>query len=408
MARKRKKGSQKRQNAAGDSRVSVLTEDGDTFNPFKDIKNVNVEVLKKTNKIDNKKKNIKKEPIVEKLDDDVSFADIFQQWEKGGVINAKKANQTPKKEADNEDFAKIFDQWEISQGLKPKYAKKPKDSPNRKVSKYKPTKDFGKLLDQFENGTSLNNKTDKKIKQKNNKKIYSKKELNQNNSIEKEEKVLKNISSHQIKEDDKISDAKKDVAWSANSNYSPKIESVDKKEPSPKSEKDKHGQKNSDNSNLRGKEISDMDIKVQSPKTKSKWDFSDIYGAWESKHSEEEMIEAKKLKEKKESKGISISYLRSMKPQDEIDLHGLTSDIAALKVSEFLVNSRNKGLKKVSIITGKGLHSENGKCVLREVALEEIRFSNIVREAYHPKAIDGGSGVIWVIFKSITDKKIYY
>jgi DNA-nicking Smr family endonuclease len=97
-----------------------------------------------------------------------------------------------------------------------------------------------------------------------------------------------------------------------------------------------------------------------------------------------------------------------MKPQDEIDLHGLTSDIAALKVSEFLVNSRNKGLKKVSIITGKGLHSENGKCVLREVALEEIRFSNIVREAYHPKAIDGGSGVIWVIFKSITDKKIYY
>jgi DNA-nicking Smr family endonuclease len=408
MARKRKKGSQNRQNAAGDSRVSVLTEDGDTFNPFKDIKNVNVEVLKKTDKINNKKKNIKKEAIVEKLDDDVSFADIFKQWEKGGVVNAKKVKQTPKKEEENEDFAKIFNQWEISQGLKPKYAKKAKDNPNRKVSKYKPTKDFGKLLDQFENGTSLNNTTDKKIKQKNNKKIDSKNELNQNNSFKKEEKVLKNKSSHQIKEDDKISDAKKDVAWSANSNYSPKIESVDKKEPSPKSEKEKYGQKKRDNSDLRGKEISHMDQKVQSPKTKSKWDFSDIYGAWESKHSEEEMIEAKKQKEKKDSKGISISYLRSMKPQDEIDLHGLTSDIAALKVSEFLVNSRNKGLKKVSIITGKGLHSENGKCVLREVALEEIRFSNIVREAYHPKAIDGGSGVIWVIFKSITDKKIYY
>jgi DNA-nicking Smr family endonuclease len=141
----------------------------------------------------------------------------------------------------------------------------------------------------------------------------------------------------------------------------------------------------------------------------SKWNFSDIYRAWSSQNEEEKAIlEAKKLKDKKENKGISISYLRSMSPQDEIDLHGLTSDLALLKTREFLEQSRDKGMKKVSIITGKGIHSKDGKGILQDVALSEIRLSGIVREAYNPKAMDGGSGAIWVIFKSTTDKKVYF
>ncbi len=97
-----------------------------------------------------------------------------------------------------------------------------------------------------------------------------------------------------------------------------------------------------------------------------------------------------------------------MSPQAELDLHGLISDVAMLKTREFLEQSRGKGLKKVSIITGKGIHSKDGKGVLQDVVLSEIRLSGIVREAYNPKAIDGGSGAIWVIFKSTTDKKIYF
>lgn len=141
----------------------------------------------------------------------------------------------------------------------------------------------------------------------------------------------------------------------------------------------------------------------------SKWNFSDIYKVW-SKESEEEkaIAEAKRQKDKKDCKGISISYLRSMSPQAELDLHGLTSDIALLRTREFLEKSRADGLKKVSIITGKGNHSKDGKGVLQEVALSEISLSGIVREAYNPKAIDGGSGAIWVIFKSKGEKKVYF
>ncbi len=146
-----------------------------------------------------------------------------------------------------------------------------------------------------------------------------------------------------------------------------------------------------------------------SEETQSKWNFSEIYQAWSNSTEEDKAIAAaKKLKAKKESKGISISYLRSMCPEAELDLHGLPSDVAFIRTREFLERSRANGIKKVSVITGKGLHSEDGKGVLRDTALSAIRLSGIVREAYHPKACDGGSGAIWVIFKSTTDKKVYF
>ncbi|MBK5202034.1 MAG: Smr/MutS family protein, partial [Spirochaetaceae bacterium] len=141
----------------------------------------------------------------------------------------------------------------------------------------------------------------------------------------------------------------------------------------------------------------------------TKWNFSDIYQAWSNSNEEDKAIaEAKKMKTKKDNKGISISYLRSMSPQDELDLHGLVSDMAFIRTREFLERSRDNGLKKVSIITGKGLHSSDGIGILRDTALSAISLSGIVREAYHPKACDGGSGAIWVIFKSTTDKKVYF
>lgn len=408
MAKKRKKGSHNRHNAAGNSRVSVLTEDGDTYNPFKDIKRENVTAkIKSTTKNVKPKSYTQKEKIVEELDKGVSFAEIFEQWEKGGIVESKKGKTIVKTEEEKEDFAKIFEEWEISQGIRPKHSKKAKVNENRKVSKYKPTKDFGQLLEQFEKGPLENKSSVKTVKIKSvnvsNNKISNDLVVKDNAVlVEKDDVSKKTESNPPLKKEDK------NVAWSANkglTNISKK--EVIKEKPLSHKKEDNEIKKSSNSfSNNRN------DVAPPSKSKKHKWDFSDIYGIWETKHNEEEALKkAKQLKEKKEKKeckGISISYLRSMKPEAELDLHGLTSDIAALKVSEFLVSSRNKGLKKVSIITGKGLHSENGKAILRDIALEEIRFSNIVREAYHPKAVDGGSGVIWVIFKSTTDKKIYY
>ncbi|MGD1820505.1 MAG: Smr/MutS family protein [Pleomorphochaeta sp.] len=393
MARKRKKSPQNRQNAAGNSRISVMSEEDDTYNPFKDIKKIDavtkINTSKKSNTVKNKSKN--NDLVVEDLGD-VSFAQVFEQWENGGVVNKKSID---KKDEKSEDFSSIFEQWEISQGLKPKYGKKVKDNPNRKSSNYSPTKDFGQILNEFEKGPTKS--PFKKQKSKNKEKFDAKKDTTKvvNTTLETKEKPSK--------EKKIIKDSRVDIAWPMENSKDVFVSEnkeilveVENKEELAKNTSQKYYKKNKwkdqkdDNSN------------------KVKWDFSDIYNSWEAKHDDSKSIEEKKNREKKESKGISISYLRSMSPEAELDLHGETSDIAALKVSEFLNNSRNRGLKKVSIITGKGLHSENGKSVLKDIVLEEIRCSNIVREAYHPKAISGGSGVIWVIFKSISEKKIYY
>ncbi len=425
MSRKRKKGSQNRKNATGDSRVSILTEEKDTYNPFKEINKLDSVVkIKESTKIN---KNIKKrEEIVEKLDQDVSFKDIFEQWEKGGIVDNFSANKKKKiiKHEEKENFANIFEQWEISQGIKPKKTFKKKDSQdlNRKVSEYNPTKDFGQLLEQFETGITPNKKANVKDNNKSNESVASNKKTS---NIIIEESVIKtvefdnkqNISNNEIKDVEIVAEeivTEKKVVWSSRKSqvdkkslFEEKIEekenlNFDNKNPKNNESKNKE---NYNKGEFKKNKPNNVDKKII---VDSKWDFSSIYDNWQTHHDEAALIESAKAKDKKENKGISISYLRSMKPEAEIDLHGLTSDIAALKVSEFLTNSRNKGLKKVSIITGKGNHSENGLAVLRDVALEEIRFSNIVREAYHPKAIYGGSGVIWVIFKSITDKKIYF
>jgi DNA-nicking Smr family endonuclease len=56
-----------------------------------------------------------------------------------------------------------------------------------------------------------------------------------------------------------------------------------------------------------------------------------------------------------------------LKPQDEIDLHGLTVDEATEKVRFFLQNSIYQGLQVVIVITGKGLHSNNGPVLRRSI-----------------------------------------
>lgn len=387
MAKKRKKGHHKTQNAAGNSRISVLSEESDTYNPFKDIKKMDVvEKVNKTEKV--KKSALKQNDKIIEIDEDISFEDIFNQWENVGVVNTKKTRKNENEKSQNEDFGSILDQWEISQGLKPKYSKKVKDSKNRKASDYKPTKDFSQILNEFENGGIKEKKSQKK---ENNDKIVEKKEIVKNQ--EKLEPI-------EIEQNNKTLNSKSNVSWSSSSfkkiNNEEKSTEEEKNYPKKKEYKKR---KNDDSFKKENK---------KSVKVDSRWDFSNIYGSWETNHDDSKYIEEKKKSEKKENKGISISYLRSMSPEAEIDLHGVTSDIAALKVSEFLDKSRKNGLKKVSIITGKGLHSESGKSKIKDVVLDEIKYSNIVREAYHPKAVHGGSGVIWVIFKSISEKKIYF
>jgi len=107
-----------------------------------------------------------------------------------------------------------------------------------------------------------------------------------------------------------------------------------------------------------------------------------------------------RLSEKETKEYLTINQARSMKIQDELDLHGLTKETAKKRIINFLKASKKAGLIKINIIFGKGIHSLNGNGILEEVVMQEIHNSSIIREFYTPKAKDGGSGALTVILKN--------
>ncbi len=131
------------------------------------------------------------------------------------------------------------------------------------------------------------------------------------------------------------------------------------------------------------------------------WSFADTYRKWNEIADESAAIQ-KARKEKKEAKDTerTIGELRALEPEETLDLHGMTVLEAEKATSDFLRAAKDKHLIKVAIITGKGLHNDKGYSLLKEAALFQIRLSKVVREAYTPKAMHGGSGVVWVILKA--------
>ncbi len=55
-------------------------------------------------------------------------------------------------------------------------------------------------------------------------------------------------------------------------------------------------------------------------------------------------------------------------PQAQLDLHGYTAATAERKAETFIRNARMHGTQTLLIIVGKGLHSDDGRAVLRDVA----------------------------------------
>ncbi len=130
------------------------------------------------------------------------------------------------------------------------------------------------------------------------------------------------------------------------------------------------------------------------------WSFADTYRQW-NKVSDERGALANSMKEKREEKPAfrSVSALRAMEPEVTLDLHGMKVVEAEQACASFLKDCSSNGLRKVSIITGKGLHNDKGFSLLKDAALSAIRTSGVVSEAYTPKAQYGGSGAIWIILK---------
>lgn len=95
----------------------------------------------------------------------------------------------------------------------------------------------------------------------------------------------------------------------------------------------------------------------------------------------------------------SHTYLREMRHEAVVDLHGLTAEEAYVKLESFISVCYRDGLRKVLIIHGKGNHSKGSDPVLGKVVRSFIEGDKRLGMSGHPERKDGGSGATWVIIK---------
>ena len=96
-----------------------------------------------------------------------------------------------------------------------------------------------------------------------------------------------------------------------------------------------------------------------------------------------------------------------------IDLHGYTLEEANIAIEKFILQSYKQNIKKLIVVTGKGLHSnkENDPYVSKDMSIlkysvpEFINNNNklmsLIVEMKDAKIEDGGSGAFYIYLKKI-------
>jgi DNA-nicking Smr family endonuclease len=83
--------------------------------------------------------------------------------------------------------------------------------------------------------------------------------------------------------------------------------------------------------------------------------------------------------------------------QDELDLHGMIADEAALATADFLAESRRRGVRCVRIIHGKGRGSRGREPVLKVRIRAQLQRRDEVLAYVEPREIEGGGGAVVVL-----------
>ncbi|MEW6374065.1 MAG: Smr/MutS family protein [Pseudomonadota bacterium] len=89
--------------------------------------------------------------------------------------------------------------------------------------------------------------------------------------------------------------------------------------------------------------------------------------------------------------------------QDELDLHGMTRDIARGQLGDFLRRSTRRGVRCVRIIHGVGYGSPGGEPVLRSVVHSWLVQKDEVVAFCVAGRTDGGNGALIVLLKPALD-----
>ena len=129
---------------------------------------------------------------------------------------------------------------------------------------------------------------------------------------------------------------------------------------------------------------------------------------WENFLSKNETLPNKDLKFSKKR----ISQTKSF------DLHGYTLDEANIKVKQLIKDSYDKGINKLTIVTGKGLHSDNKKNPYVSKDLGILKYSvpeyinkdkelmKLIIDIKDANIEDGGSGAFYIFLKKKLQNKL--
>jgi DNA-nicking Smr family endonuclease len=103
--------------------------------------------------------------------------------------------------------------------------------------------------------------------------------------------------------------------------------------------------------------------------------------------------------------GVRIQVMRRLRrglyPIDnELDLHGLTQSAARNELADFIARSRDGGLRCVRIIHGKGYRSGARGPVLKTAVNLWLRRHMDVMAFVSARAIDGGTGAMYVLLRA--------
>lgn len=102
--------------------------------------------------------------------------------------------------------------------------------------------------------------------------------------------------------------------------------------------------------------------------------------------------------------GIQKQTLRKLrrgqyKIEDELDLHGLTVEMARTELSNFLADCHMRSLRCVRIIHGKGIGSENKQPIIKNKVNNWLRQRNDALAFCSALRADGGTGAIYLLLK---------
>lgn len=103
--------------------------------------------------------------------------------------------------------------------------------------------------------------------------------------------------------------------------------------------------------------------------------------------------------------GLSRMTLRKLRrcewpPQDELDLHGLSSDAARKLLAEFVHEATQRGLRCISVIHGKGWRSEGRDGILKVHTRHWLTQHLHVLAFCEAPPQAGGGGAVWMLLKS--------